>query len=243
MDVRRRCAVLVLGLVLWLVAGCTKQKECTAAIDQINSSAGRLEKVANAIDDSAKLDQVANMSEKLAKAANEEADKLAKVTITVAELKVDYDAYLKMVRDAATAADNLAKATRRAHRLLGKLEASETSIDAALAKLKALCAKGPPECASIGEVLNKAPSESDEKKLVAAMRQWIAQMEKLHPKDAELGQALVDVKKVITTQANFLERANQVQQQADAAAKQLDAAVMPEDKLIDAMNKTCGVGK
>ena len=37
-----------------------------------------------------------------------------------------------------------------------------------------------------------------------------------------------------------MDKAQKVQQDAEAAAKALDEAVAPEDKLIDAMNKTCG---
>ena len=224
-------------LLVWIASGCAKQRECKETSDAINAAVTRIEGMGLKGDDPAAMKKSV---EDLGRAAEEEAERVGKLSITTEELKRDVESYKRMLEEVAKISKQLHTVLETAQRLEEGAKKSEKDVQDAIDALQRECERGAAGCQEVAEKMKEGPTgNEDEKTFLKALKKFKSDLESLQPADAKVAEAVAKLVKAVDGQAVLLDKALKAEQDVDRTVEAMDKAVEPEDRIVDSINKLC----
>jgi hypothetical protein len=234
-----RAVVVAASLVLSLSACSKRGPECDAIVKIINPAVEKLGRVGAAKVDRAQehLKAMAEVAEITEGAAAD----LAKLPLTVPELKKTSADYQAMARDAAAAARAVGEAVKSTEASVTTAERLSKELEAAAEALAKACADpsngGAATCKAFGEAMARYPEDPSGKPAEAA--KVVAELETLSfPSKPLLGTG-TSVIRLIKANLEVVTALKREEQKATAAEKQYEEASARETPIVDALNAFC----
>lgn len=234
-----------LGAVLFaaLAVGCGKKvSECNALVKQLNESSTAMEAANRKILEDPK--QSKQTLEAYASTTKAEADKIAKVELSVPELVAFAKTYQGILGDTIIAANAIAKTTGDAEGIEAEVTKARDAFMGASQKLGEACVKGARECKKLGDTVMKMPTLTGEKPAEDAQKledyaKGIAPSGIAH---ADVKAAVEAIKKTSGDFASSIRKFGTAKDEDEKARKALMEAGAKETPLVKSINDFCQGG-
>lgn len=235
----KRAPLVLAALALVALAGCNKKaSECEAMIKVINPAAEKV-KAAGGKGDKPE-DHIKAMND-IAAASDGAASGLAKVDLSVAELKKISADYQTMAKSIASSSRDLATAVKAADAAGKQMEKAARDYEAAVGKHAQACeeAKDPKDqqgCTRFGEAVGKLPADATK---TAEVEKVAAELDQVAWSGKDMMAAAKAVVAAMRANNKVMADLNAAQAKAEAAEKAFGTASDQETKVVDALNKFC----
>lgn len=235
-----RARAVVAASLLLLVAGCSKKgPECEAIVKVVNPAVEKLTRAA-AVKAERADEHIKAMGE-VARITEGAAADLAKIPLTVPELRKASAEYQAMARDAAAAAREVGEAVKRTEEDVTTAEEGAKELEEGAQAFAKACAEpanasAADECRAFGEVMKRYPEDATKTEETVRI---VAELDKLPFKTKSILIQARTVIALIRANGKVLADLKAAEATATAAGKRFEAAVAKEDAIVDGMNKLC----
>lgn len=234
-----------LGAVLFaaLATGCGKKvSECNALVKQLNESSTAMEAANRKILEDPK--QSKQTLETYATTTKAEAEKIAKVELSVPELVAFAKNYQTILSDTINAATAIAKTTGDAEGIEAEVTNARDAFMAATTKLGEACVKGAADCKKLGEsvlrpppLLGQKPAEDAQK-----LEDYSKAIAPAGVTNADVKAAVETLKKASSEFASGIRKFGTAKDEDEKGRKALMEAGAKETPLVKSINDFCQGG-